>query len=55
MRGTPVLKSHLPSQIDAPAAASPAPAGFARRAGAFLLREFREILPPTIFFVMASI
>lgn len=27
-----------------------ASAGFARRAGAFLLREFLEILPPTIFF-----
>jgi hypothetical protein len=26
------------------------PVGFVRRAGAFLLREFREILPPTIFF-----
>jgi hypothetical protein len=26
------------------------PAGFARRTGAFFLREFREILPPTIFF-----
>jgi hypothetical protein len=25
-------------------------AGFVRRAGAFLLREFLEILPPTIFF-----
>jgi hypothetical protein len=26
------------------------PVGFARRAGAFLLHEFLEILPPTIFF-----
>ena len=25
---------------------------FVRRAGAFLLREFREILPPTIFFLI---
>ncbi len=35
-----------------PSAAEPAPriAGFARRAGAFLLKEFLEILPPTIFF-----
>jgi hypothetical protein len=31
----------------APAAAS---AGFAHRAGAFFLHEFREMLPPTIFF-----
>jgi hypothetical protein len=28
------------------------PAGFARRAGAFLLHEFLEILPPTIFFFL---
>lgn len=35
-----------------PSAAEPAPriAGFARRARAFLLKEFLEILPPTIFF-----
>jgi hypothetical protein len=26
------------------------PSGFVRRAGAFMLREFLEILPPTIFF-----
>jgi hypothetical protein len=31
---------------------STSPAGFARRTGAFLLREFREILPPTIFFAI---
>ena len=30
--------------------AEPRPAGLARRAGGFLLREFREVLPPTIFF-----
>ena len=35
-----------------PSAAEPVPriAGLARRAGAFLLKEFLEILPPTIFF-----
>ena len=27
-------------------------AGFVRRVGAFLVREFREILPPTIFFLI---
>ena len=27
-------------------------AGFVRQAGAFLLREFLEILPPTIFFII---
>jgi hypothetical protein len=31
---------------------STSPAGFARRTGAFLLREFLEILPPTIFFAI---
>ena len=51
MRGTPVLDSHQPIQAEAPAA-KPVPgfAGSARRVGAFLLREFLEILPPTIFF-----
>jgi hypothetical protein len=46
MRSAPVLDPQKPS------AAEPAPriAGFARRAGAFLLKEFLEILPPTIFF-----
>lgn len=34
----------------ASAGPSNAPAGPARRVGAFLLREIREILPPTIFF-----
>src|SRR5246127_1726174 len=28
------------------------PAGFARRTGTFLLHEFLEILPPTIFFLI---
>ena len=50
MRSAPVPKSHEPSHIEAPAESSPGPASFARRAGAFLLREFLEILPPTIFF-----
>ena len=34
----------------APAEAPQAPIGTARRIGAFLLRELREMLPPTIFF-----
>lgn len=34
----------------ASAGSSDAPAGLARRVGAFILREIREILPPTIFF-----
>jgi hypothetical protein len=36
--------------IEAAAEPTGRSAGFARRAGAFLLREFLEILPPTIFF-----
>jgi hypothetical protein len=38
-----------------PVRPSDSTAGFGRRAGAFLLREFREILPLTIFFSSASI
>jgi len=33
-----------------PVEATQAPVGIARRVGAFLLRELREMLPPTIFF-----
>jgi hypothetical protein len=53
MRSMPVLDGHETTAAlnvaTAPAAAS---AGFARRAGAFFLREFLEILPPTIFFLI---
>jgi hypothetical protein len=37
-------------ELELPDEPTPTSAGFVRRAGAFLLREFREILPPTIFF-----
>src|SRR6516162_10593993 len=37
-------------EIEVPTELTPTSAGLARRTGAFLLREFREILPPTIFF-----
>jgi hypothetical protein len=50
MRGTPVLNSHQPTQAEALAEPAPGFVGRARRVGAFLLREFLEILPPTIFF-----
>jgi hypothetical protein len=36
--------------VETSAETIPKAAGFARRAGAFLLHEFLEILPPTIFF-----
>src|SRR6516225_2870370 len=52
MRSAPVLGSHEPSHIETPAEQSPERASFARRAGAFVLREFLEILPPTIFFII---
>ena len=50
MRGAPILNGQKTSEIEAPAEPTPSSGGFARRAGSFLLREFLEILPPTIFF-----
>jgi hypothetical protein len=50
MRGAPVLDSHEPAEVAASATPNPRTGGLARRVGAFLLREFREMLPPTIFF-----
>ena len=52
MRSAPVPDSHQPTTAGASAEAIPKSAGFARRAGAFLLHEFLEILPPTIFFFL---
>ena len=46
---TPVLDSHK-TPSEAPVEATHAPGGVARRVGAFLLRELREMEPPTIFF-----
>jgi hypothetical protein len=39
-------------EIEVPTELTPTSAGLARRTGAFLLREFLEILPPTIFFII---
>src|SRR6516165_5677896 len=50
MTGAPVLDSHEPAEVAASATPSARTGGLARRVGAFLLREFLEILPPTIFF-----
>jgi len=47
MRSTPVLSDHETSQFERAVAPS---GGFARRAGGFLLHEFLEMVPPTIFF-----
>jgi hypothetical protein len=50
MRTVAVLNDRETSGLEVGAEPTPASGGFAHRAGAFLLREFREILPPTIFF-----
>jgi hypothetical protein len=52
MRGAPVADSHEPTKLEASAEPSTKSRGFVRRVGAFLLREFLEILPPTIFFLI---
>lgn len=50
MRSAPILDGHESSRIGAAVEPRSGRAGFVRRAGAFLLREFLEVLPPTIFF-----
>ena len=52
MRGAPVLDSHESAEVEASAPPNARTGGLARRVGAFLLREFLEILPPTIFFLI---
>ena len=52
MRSAPVLDPQSPSEIGIAAEPAPRIAGFAHRAGTFLLKEFLEILPPTIFFII---
>ena len=52
MRSAPILDRREPTTADASAEAIPKSAGSARRTGAFLLHEFLEILPPTIFFLI---
>ena len=46
----PVLYHNRIPQLDAPARPIVPPAGLARRIGCRFLHEFREVLPPTIFF-----
>ena len=50
MRSAPVLDTDKALNFEVPVEAAHAPVGVARRVGAFLLRELREMLPPTIFF-----
>lgn len=50
MRSTPVLDGDDTPPLEAGAVSRGASPGFAHRAGSFFLHEFREMLPPTIFF-----
>src|SRR5215470_663502 len=50
MRSAPVSYKRKPPEFDIPAQPSDPPVGLGRRVGAFLQRELREMLPPTIFF-----
>jgi hypothetical protein len=50
MRSAPVLDDRKSPGLEVGAEPTPYSARFARRAGAFVLHEFREMLPPTIFF-----
>jgi len=52
MRSAAVQDRGKTSEIEVTAEPTGASAGFVHRAGAFLLREFLEILPPTIFFII---
>ena len=52
MRSAPILAGRRTSGIEVTAGLQRVTAGPARRVGAFLLREFLEILPPTIFFII---
>ena len=52
MKSAPVLDDQKTAEVKASAEPTFTSAGLARRAGAFLLGEFIEILPPTIFFLI---
>ena len=52
MKSAAVLDRSEKPEIESHSESSPTSVGFVRRAGAFLWREFREILPPTIFFII---
>jgi hypothetical protein len=52
MRSARVLDRENTAGFEVAAEATQAPVGLARRVGAFLLREFLEILPPTISFII---
>src|SRR5215472_12883194 len=52
MRSEPVLNRPETLEIEATAGSNRVSGGPVRRVGAFLLHEFLEILPPTIFFLV---
>lgn len=52
MRSAPVVDRDKSPEIEVAGGPTRRSAGSARRVGAFLLREFLEILPPTIFFII---
>jgi hypothetical protein len=52
MKSVAVLDRGEKPEIVGSAERAPTSTGFVRRAAAFLLREFLEILPPTIFFII---
>lgn len=52
MQSAPVVNRDAPLEIGAAAKPAAPSDSLVRRVGAFLLREFREILPPTIFFAV---
>jgi hypothetical protein len=52
MRGASVPDTREPVHVEPPVASVPGAGAFLGRVGHFLLHEFLEILPPTIFFVI---
>ena len=52
MRSSTVPDRREKSVIEDSAEPAPTSGGFVHRAAAFLLREFRELLPPTVFFII---
>jgi hypothetical protein len=52
MKSAAVLDRDEKPEIAGPAEESPTSAGFAGRTGAFVKREFDEIWPPTLFFII---
>lgn len=52
MRSAPILDGHKTSEIEVTAEPTRTSSGFVRRAGAFVKREFDDIWPPTLFFII---